>query len=482
MRTFPSVTLTLVALAPMVTVASAQIPSDSWVFSGMQQFPSAASPPFFVGNPAGGTTLDVRSSATVSVTTNAAIDGWNTAVVNARDQAGAWASATATAPLPTDWPTAGQAVPQASDGWTVATPSFPTLRRGPTYFQYSQAELDRLRSLAPPHERLSATDLTAWDATAMDIVRRRALSPPAAARLYSTIAVAQRDAMLLSRSAGGESRSAIDAVSAGVVCRIAPEDCPQSRPADAFAAALTEMILQRVDERLRADSLALPPVNPSPGPMSGPGAGVWQGTDPTASSAAGWTSWHDTRSVSVPFPPAVGTPEDSAQMLAVRDALAAVTPEQREAVRFWAGGRGTETPGGIWLGIAGRALADENADAARAADVRAATMMAVHDGFILCWKTKFTHWTARPNQRDASIVTLIPTPNFPSYPSGHATISGAASRMLASFFPDRSAELDAQAEEAASSRLWGGIHFPIDNASGLAAGRQIAADAIAMRP
>ncbi|TMH43599.1 MAG: hypothetical protein E6H59_07735 [Betaproteobacteria bacterium] len=42
------------------------------------------------------------------------------------------------------------------------------------------------------------------------------------------------------------------------------------------------------------------------------------------------------------------------------------------------------------------------------------------------------------------------------------------------FFPERQSELHAYAEEAALSRLWGGIHYRSDNDEGLRLGRNVA--------
>ena len=67
----------------------------------------------------------------------------------------------------------------------------------------------------------------------------------------------------------------------------------------------------------------------------------------------------------------------------------------------------------------------------------------------------------------------MPTPPFPSYTSGHATISAAASTVLAHLFPEDEVALAARAEEARNSRLWAGIHFPIDNDMGAVAGRMV---------
>jgi membrane-associated phospholipid phosphatase len=100
------------------------------------------------------------------------------------------------------------------------------------------------------------------------------------------------------------------------------------------------------------------------------------------------------------------------------------------------------------------------------------------DAFIACWDAKYTFWTLRPVTAirrfiDPSWGSYIVTPPFPSYVSGHSTTSGVASTVLGAFFPYRSGELNAMAEEATVSRLYGGIHFRSDNDAGLDLGRRV---------
>ena len=52
-------------------------------------------------------------------------------------------------------------------------------------------------------------------------------------------------------------------------------------------------------------------------------------------------------------------------------------------------------------------------------------------------------------------------------------VAGAASTVLAAFFPNKADELEAMAEEAAVSRLYGGIHFRSDNEAGLDLSRRV---------
>ena len=105
--------------------------------------------------------------------------------------------------------------------------------------------------------------------------------------------------------------------------------------------------------------------------------------------------------------------------------------------------------------------------------------IALADSFIAAWYTKYYYWTARPVTMakvvlGADHVPAILTPPFPSYVSGHAAFSGAAARILGVQFPDEQATVDAMAEEAAMSRLYGGIHYRFDNEDGLAMGRAVA--------
>jgi membrane-associated phospholipid phosphatase len=105
------------------------------------------------------------------------------------------------------------------------------------------------------------------------------------------------------------------------------------------------------------------------------------------------------------------------------------------------------------------------------------------DAFIACWHTKYKWWTVRPitvirERHDPGFLSHLITPPFPSYVSGHATASAAAEVVLAHFFPERADWLRAQAEEAAESRLLGGIHYRSDNEAGLELGREVGRRAV----
>lgn len=148
--------------------------------------------------------------------------------------------------------------------------------------------------------------------------------------------------------------------------------------------------------------------------------------------------------------------------------------------KFWVDGHGSVTPPGHWNQIAIDEALHAGLDETATLRLFAQLDMALADAFIACWDAKYTWWTVRPitaakSLRNIDMKPAVLTPPFPSYPSGHATFSGAAAAIIAAAIPERRAALEAMAEEAAASRLYGGIHFAFDNEDGLELGRKVAA-------
>jgi membrane-associated phospholipid phosphatase len=184
-------------------------------------------------------------------------------------------------------------------------------------------------------------------------------------------------------------------------------------------------------------------------------------------------------------PPRFGSPRFLAEAREVMQVRDHVTPEQERIVSAWAGGIPTTLPPTVWDRIALASLSRPGLSIPRQARALALVDAAIADAGIAAWDTKYAYWSPRPENAidelglQAGWAPLIPTPRFPSYVSGHATFSGAASEVLAHLFPAQAPVFRARAREAAMSRLWGGIHFRTDNAVGLRMGRQIGRLAVA---
>jgi membrane-associated phospholipid phosphatase len=103
-----------------------------------------------------------------------------------------------------------------------------------------------------------------------------------------------------------------------------------------------------------------------------------------------------------------------------------------------------------------------------------------------------------PKWNNPAPTDPVITPPFPEYPSGHSTEIAAAAAVLGALFGEDYLVIDrtqerlgfeprvfdsfaAVAEEAALSRLYGGIHFRSGNEGGLAQGRCIGQRVLELR-
>ncbi|MFN2744295.1 MULTISPECIES: vanadium-dependent haloperoxidase [Bacillus] len=153
----------------------------------------------------------------------------------------------------------------------------------------------------------------------------------------------------------------------------------------------------------------------------------------------------------------------------VRQILRNLTPEQITIAEYWGSGPATKQ----WTPIIDRLIDTYGLTPARAARLLANVHAAINDTFVVVWYFKYLWEIPRPNQFDQSLRTIICTPKFPSYPSGHAGISGCAEVVLSYYFPTEAERLRELAEENAMSRVYGGVHYNVNGEGGLRLGRQI---------
>ena len=197
-----------------------------------------------------------------------------------------------------------------------------------------------------------------------------------------------------------------------------------------------------------------------------------------------------------PAPPTYSTEPGSPfynEAHAVYTAVRNLSEEQREIALFWADDPGlSSTPPGHSASILTQILRNRQAPLSDAVILYAQLGMAVADAFISGWYAKYHYNLVRPityihEHIDPNWRTIVATPPFPEYPSGHSVQAGAATTILTSHlgstaFTDfthnaRGIEarsftsFDAMAQEAAISRLYGGIHYQFAIDHGLDQGR-----------
>jgi hypothetical protein len=200
----------------------------------------------------------------------------------------------------------------------------------------------------------------------------------------------------------------------------------------------------------------------------------------------------------VPLNMPFSTDKDSAfyaQAIEVKTVKEELTKEQKAIADFWVDTPGrTGAPAGHWVTIATQMVDHLDLKLNRTAEMYAMVGVALGDAFIGCWDLKYRVNLLRPETYIKKYISrswapYIQTPPFPEYPSGHSVGSGAASEVLTGLFgvvafkddthrvhglTSRSfTSFEAAANEAAISRLYGGIHYRVAIENGLRVGRCI---------
>jgi hypothetical protein len=196
------------------------------------------------------------------------------------------------------------------------------------------------------------------------------------------------------------------------------------------------------------------------------------------------------------------------EAMEVRDMGLNLSEEQKEIANFWdcnpyrmnVNGHVMYaskkiSPGGHWMNIARLACQKTSKDVYQSLEAYTCLAMTIADAFISCWDEKYRSLVIRPetyiNQYiDPSWVPLLQTPPFPEYTSGHSVLSTAAAVMLEKIFGENFSFADSTevefgipvrhftsfkqaAEEAAISRLYGGIHYMPSIVNGCDEGRKL---------
>ncbi len=377
-----------------------------------------------------------------------------------------------------------------------------------------------------------ADEVTFWNQVLLDSVSATSMAPPRAARAMSMVQGAVYDAVnSIDRT---HAPFATDFISPATASREAAAACAAHRALvnlfpsrqAVFDAALATRLSMIPDGAAKVSGI-------NAGDTAGFGMIASRASDGSGQSPPPWTGnttpgqWRPTdnglpgalphwgtvtpfvipngSAFRAPAAPALGSVAYRAAFDEVRSLGSATsgtrTAEQTDIAIFWAANAGTVTPPGMWNQIAQSVAAERNQSLAENARMFAMVGAAVADASISAWDTKCTYNVWRPEtgirladqdgdpmtDADPTWLALLPTPNHPSYTSGHSTFSSAAAAALAAFIGDDAfsftltsegmtrsfASFSEAAAEAGQSRIYGGIHWQFDNQAGLAAGHDV---------
>jgi len=182
------------------------------------------------------------------------------------------------------------------------------------------------------------------------------------------------------------------------------------------------------------------------------------------------------------------------QVIAVKNAVDSLNPEQTHIAEFWddLGGKLNVvghiqfvtkkfSPPGHWMNIVGIAAQKSKANFRKTVAAYTLTSICMFDAFIQCWDEKFRSNMVRPETVidkyiDQDWRPYLQTPPFPEYTCGHSTVSSASAEALTKMFGDNfnytdTSELEfgianrsftsfrQAAQENNMARFYGGIHF-----------------------
>ncbi len=206
--------------------------------------------------------------------------------------------------------------------------------------------------------------------------------------------------------------------------------------------------------------------------------------------------------VDVAAPKATTSADYQAEVQDLKSIATSLTSDQKAAVDYW-------SAGGVfrWHEIARTLAANYNLppvyneslgkypvpDAANpkaepkfpfcnppyAARVFAYLAVVQYDALVATWNFKYKYNRLAPGKVDASLKSLVPVSDLPSYPSEDAVVAVASAEVLKLLFPGEVEKLDAQCAEHVNSRLWAGANVRSDVDAGTALGKAVAAKIIA---
>jgi len=261
------------------------------------------------------------------------------------------------------------------------------------------------------------------------------------------------------------------------------------------AAAIAMLALRANDGAAQAGSV---PYTPGTAP------GQWQPTPPASLPGAqpGWGlvvpfALETGSQVRLPPPPPIGSgryARDYNEVKLLGQNSSQFRPQDRtDVARFYA----VTSPVQVWNPAARQVCAAQGTTMSENARIFALLAMAVFDASIAAYDSKYYYNFWRPvtairagdldgnpfTEPDSSWLPFITTPAFPSYPSAHATLSGAAKTVLDRVLGNHGHDITLTnpllpgvvlnytefrqiCDDIDDARIYGGIHFRFDQQAG----------------
>lgn len=316
--------------------------------------------------------------------------------------------------------------------------------------------------------KITPDELRKWDETVQELLKKSPLQDGDSHRLYAYLYQAQRAFALASYDLTGSFSGSLGPISVYILQLFYPHYQNKEGTEDPLSQELTTLLSPSirsrfVEEQSHIHSIKIHLFKDS-----------WKGKSPYFGlRIPTMQPWSLTKASEFKnrTPPPPQDPFWQKQLAEVKRSMEQVTPEQKKQILFWAG---MSPPGsGDFKDIVEKYMAEKNVPLEKRFEVRALVASTIVDAFLSIFFNKYLYLVRRPDMLDPNLKTYIPTPNFPSYPAGHSGVSAAVKVVLNDYFPENQQEWERMAEECGMSRIWAGIHFPIDHKEGKALGLKV---------
>lgn len=328
----------------------------------------------------------------------------------------------------------------------------------PTYFSYSPEDLKKLETLKTSCH-MSKKALEQSDEFIKKATKDENSSSMKLLRFYTYLYVAQSDALNLSSHLKGSDAGSLDPLTYSVLSLFFPESIkPTDICEDPFSKELANVILQKIKARIdKEDSQPEKYVVPKDKAsiyvvgLSFTKLIPWRANPPNDY---------------FPPPPPTSDAFWQQQIQTLKSIQNPLTDEKKKVIQFWA-------EEADWRLIANKYLFENNVSLSDIIKIRSSLMIGIYDISIVGFSAKYQFLRMRPKEFDPSVHYEIPVPKHPSYPANHALIGWTSVTILSHYLPSEKEEWERLANESGTSRIWAGIHYPIDIEAGKEMGIKI---------
>lgn len=349
----------------------------------------------------------------------------------------------------------------------------PNLTIWDTFFSYSSDELQAIRSLPIANQELNQKNYEALDSM-IDEITEKHLPDGLVTRLIAYLYVAERDFALLSHQIAQQWVGNVNLLTLKIFQLGIPDfRSSLSIEVDPYSAKISEIVFRKIEERFKQEQAHLKDYPPKLGPN------FWKEEPPYIGQRIGTCKlWllSSLENVQVIPPPNFESIIWSFGINQILFDQARLTPEMKKLIFYWGGKEGPKS--GNWFAITNAYLQEKRVEFPDFLFIRAILAMGYIDALIATFDAKYTYWVQRPYMRNSKVVQVINCPKHPSYPSAHSVTSSFSATILSYFFPDEKEKWQKMAFEAASSRIWGGLHYMYDNEAGLIQGEKVGREVI----